>query len=96
MEIMSSEGGTIVGVDSDASTEVPMQRPGTKSARTDGIPLPAGKHVKLAPGAYRLMLPKLNRPLKLGDRVARGLIVEGPDGQRQTIAVNAKVRRRSA
>ncbi len=96
MEIRSSEGATIVGVDSDVTAEVPMQRPGTKRAAADRIPLPAGTGVKLAPGAYRLLLPALNRSLKLGDRVALKLIVEAPDGSRQTIPVNAEVRKRSA
>jgi hypothetical protein len=87
--------GNIVGW-CDASAEVPMRRPGTKRAAADRIPLPAGIGVKLAPGAYRLLLPTLNRSLKLGDRVALKLIVEAPDGSRQAIPVNAEVRRRSA
>ena len=96
MEIRSSEGATIVGAESDVSPEVPMQRPGTKRAATASIALPAGTRVKLAPGAYRFLLPTLSRSLKLGDRIAMGLIVEAADGSRQTIPVNAEVRRRSA
>jgi len=96
MVVMSSEGGSIVRAGSDISTEVPLQRPGTQGKGIDAIPLPAGTNVKLAPGAYRLRLPKLNRTLKLGDRVAMSLVVEAPDGSRQAIPVNAEVRRRSA
>ena len=96
MEIMSSEGGAIVRVETDVSQDVPMQRPGTKRAVTESIALPPRTNVKLAPNDYRLILPKLNRPLKLGDRVALDVIVEAPDGSRQTIPVNAEVRRRSA
>ena len=96
MEIRSSEGATIVGVESDITLDVALQRPGPQRATADKIPLPAGIEVKLAPGAYRLLLPKLIRSLKLGDRVALNLIVEAPDGSRQAIAVNAEVRRRSA
>ena len=96
MEITSSEGGAIVRVESDASADVPMQRPGTKRAVTGTIALPARTNVKLAPGDYRLLLPKLKRPLKLGDRVALELVVEAGDGTRQTVPVNAEVRRRSA
>ena len=96
MEIRSSEAATIVGVESDVAADVPIQRPGTQRAAADKIPLPAGTHVKLAPGAYRFLLPKLNRSLKLGDRVALSLIVEASDGSRQAIPVNAEVRRRSA
>jgi copper(I)-binding protein len=96
MEISSSEGATIVRVESDISAEVPMQRPGTKPAVAETIALPARTNVKLAPGDYRFLLPKLKRPLKLGDRVALSVTVEAPDGSRQTIPVNAEVRRRSA
>lgn len=96
MVISSSEGGRIVGVKSDVTADVPIQRPGTKRAIADTIPLPAGTTVKLAPGAYRLLLPKLDRSLKLGDRVAIALIVEASDGSRQEIPVSAEVRRRSA
>ena len=96
MEIRSSEGATIVGAESEVSAEVPMQQPGTKRAATSRISLPAGTRVKLAPGAYRFLLPTLSRSLKLGDRIAMGLIVEAADGSRQTIPVNAEVRRRSA
>ena len=73
-----------------------MQRPGKKRALADTIALPPRTNVKLAPGAYRFLLPKLKHPLKLGERVGLSLIVEAPDGSRQTIAVNAEVRRRSA
>lgn len=96
MEIRSSEGATIVGVESDIAADIRLQRPGKHRAVADRIPLPAGTNVKLAPGAYRLLLPTLNRSLKLGDRVALKLIVEAPDGSRQAIPVNAEVRRRSA
>lgn len=96
MEITASEGAAIVRVETDVSAEVPMQRPGTKRAIVDSIALPPRQNVKLAPGDYRFVLPKLNRPLKLGDRVALHLIVAAPDGSRQTIPVTAEVRRRSA
>jgi copper(I)-binding protein len=96
MEIRSSEGATIVGVESDVTAAVPLQRPGSQRAVADSIPLPAGTSVKLAPGAYRLLLPRLSRALQLGDRVALNLIVEAPDGTRQVIPVKAEVRRRSA
>ena len=96
MEIVSSEGAKIVRAESDVSAEVSMQRPGTKRALADAIALPARTKVKLAPGDYRFLLPKVNRPLKLGDRVALSLTLEAADGSRQTIAVNAEVRRRSA
>jgi copper(I)-binding protein len=42
----------------------------------DGIPIPAGKTVKLEPGGYHLMLKKLKQPLKQGDSVPVTLTFE--------------------
>jgi len=41
-----------------------------------GIPVPAGKTVKLEPGGYHLMLKKLKEPLKKGDSVPVTLTFE--------------------
>jgi len=35
----------------------------------DGLPIPAGKSVALAPGGYHLMLMELKAPLKKGDKI---------------------------
>jgi periplasmic copper chaperone A len=35
----------------------------------DGLPIPAGKSVALAPGGYHLMLVELKTPLKKGDKI---------------------------
>jgi copper(I)-binding protein len=35
----------------------------------DGLPIPAGKSVSLAPGGYHLMLMDLKAPLKKGDKI---------------------------
>lgn len=42
----------------------------------NGIPIPAGKTVKLEPGGYHLMLKKLKEPLKQGDSVPVTLTFE--------------------
>jgi copper(I)-binding protein len=96
MVVRSSEGGAIVGVRTDIDPGVAMQSPGSKRALVERIPLPPGTSVKLAPGAYRFVLPKLGRSLKLGDRVAFDLVFETSEGKRQEIPVSAEVRRRSA
>lgn len=96
MVLQSSEGGALVGVRTGVAANVSFQPPGTKRAIADKIPLPAGAPVKLAPGAYRFVLPRLNRSLKQGDRVPFDLTIEGSDGTRQEIPVSAEVRRRSA
>ena len=96
MVVQSSEGGALVDVRTDVAARVTLQPPGARRATADRIPLPPGTPVKLAPGAYRFVLPKLDRSLKLGDRVAFDLIIEAADGTHQEIPVSAEVRRRSA
>lgn len=95
MQLRSSEGATVVGVRSEINANVAMRPPGTARTAVNEIRLPAGVTVLLAPGAYRLALPSLRRPMKLGDRVPLVLTVEAADGSRQEISVNAEVRRRS-
>lgn len=95
MRLRSSDGATIVAVRSEMVVDVAIRPPGNGGATVNAIPLPPGVTVELAPGAYRLVLPKLDRSLKLGDRVPLLLTVEAADGSRQEIPVNAEVRRRS-
>ena len=95
MQLKSTEGATVVGVRSDVVANVTIRPPGETRAAVGQIPLPAGVTVMLAPGAYRLVLPTLDRPLKLGDRVPFVLTIEAADGGRQEVPVNAEVRRRS-
>lgn len=95
MQLRSSDGATVIDVRCDFATNVAMRPPGGSGATVHAIPLPPGVTVHLAPGAYRLALPNLERPLKIGDRVPVVLTVEAADGSRQEIPVNAEVRRRS-
>jgi copper(I)-binding protein len=57
-----------------------------------GLPLPAGKPVKLSPGGYHLMLMGLKKPLAAGEVIPLAIVIEGKDGQRSTIDVKAPVR----
>ncbi len=54
---------------------------------TDGLPLPAGQAVSLAPGGNHIMLTGVARPLAEGDAVALTLTFENA----QTLGVNARV-----
>lgn len=56
------------------------------------LPLPAGKPVELKPGGYHLMLMDLKQPLKDGENVPITLTIEGRDGKRSTLEVQATVR----
>jgi copper(I)-binding protein len=63
-----------------------------KMSPVDGIELPAGQSVKLAPGGNHVMLIDLKRELKQGENVPVVLTVESPDKTRQTIEVKAEIR----
>ena len=95
MELRSTEGARLVAVRAADATGVVLLAPGSKRAAVAEIPLAADATVKLAPGAFRIALAHLDRPLKLGDRVALVLTIESSDGGRQEIPANAEVRRRS-
>lgn len=58
-----------------------------------GIPLPAGGHVEMAPGnGYHLMLIGIKRPFKLGDRIPLTLKFE----KAGTVDVDLQVQERGA
>jgi copper(I)-binding protein len=95
MELRSTEGARLVAVSTAVATGVVLLAPVATRSAVPEIPLAANATVKLAPGAFRIALAHLDRPLKLGDRVALVLTIETADGDRQEIPVNAEVRRHS-
>ena len=46
----------------------------------------------LVPGGYHVMLMDLKQPLSAGDVVPLSLVIEGKDGKRETLQVQAPVR----
>jgi len=95
MELRSTEGATLVDVRSDAAATISILPPGKHRATITRLPLPADAAVRLAPGSYRLGLRDLARSVKPGDRVFFTLTIEGADGTRQEIPIDAEVRRHS-
>ncbi len=63
-----------------------------KMFAVDGIDVPAGKTIKLAPGGYHVMLFGLKRQMKPGERVPLDLLVEAADKKRETISLQVEVR----
>lgn len=57
-----------------------------------GLPLQAGKPVELRPGSYHIMLMDLKAPVKAGDVVPVTLVFEDPQGQHETLDIQAPVR----
>ncbi len=92
MEIVSSDGATLVGARSAAAVRVMLV--GTHGA-TPAVPLPAGRSMLLAPGKFRLALVKLTRTLRPGVRVPVTLLLRDGSGATQEIEIDAEVRLRS-
>ena len=97
MELTSKSNARLVNASSPAAktVEVPnMKVEGgvMKMYPVDGVDLPAGKTVKLAPGGYHVMLMGLNAPLQAGRSIPVKLTFELADKKRETIALNVEVR----
>ncbi len=95
MNLTSTDGATLVAVRADDAEEVDILPPGKHARPVAALPMPAGNLVALAPGKSRLVMTKLKRSVKLGDRILLTLTIEGADGTRQEIPVNAEARMRS-
>jgi copper(I)-binding protein len=96
--ITSAQGGRLVAGSSPVAGVVEiheMAMEGTTMRMRElagGLPLPAGQAVELKPGGYHVMLMDLKQQLKAGETVPVTLVVEGVDGKRQSIEVQAPVR----
>ena len=67
-----------------------------KMREVPGLDLPAGKAVELKPGGYHVMLMDLPAQVKEGSTVPLSLVIEGKDGKRETVQVQAQARAVSA
>ncbi len=72
--------------------EMAMQDNVMKMRQVPAVELPAGKTVELKPGGYHVMLMDLKQQVKEGDTVPLTLVIEGPDGKRESVEVKAPVR----
>jgi len=95
LNLTSTDGATLVAVATADAAIIAIVGPGKGAPAVRSMPLPAGTVVALAPGKARLALTRLVRNIKPGDRVALTLTIEGADGARQDIPVQAEVRKRS-
>lgn len=97
MQLTSKQGGKLVAAASPVAGvveihEMKMEGNMMKMAAVAGLELPAGKAVELKPGGYHVMLMDLKQALKAGDTVPLTLTVEGKDGKKETVEVQAPVR----
>ena len=95
MNLTSTDGASLVAVHTEEAAAIVIRGPGKAARTVPMLPLPAGTVVALAPGMYRLAMFSLTRSIKLGDRLALTLTIEGADGNRQDIPVLAEARLRS-
>jgi copper(I)-binding protein len=96
MVLTSTEGAALIGVRSPVAARASLIGAGTRGEHLAApINLPAGKAIALRPGAERIALIGLSRPLKLGERVALTLTIETAAGAHEDIAVDAEVRKES-
>ncbi|MCP5271648.1 MAG: copper chaperone PCu(A)C [Burkholderiaceae bacterium] len=97
-QITSAQGGKLVAASSPVAGVVEIHEMSMEGSTmrmrelTGGLALPAGQAVELKPGGYHVMLMDLKQQLKAGETVPVTLVVEGPDGQRENVEVQAPVR----
>jgi copper(I)-binding protein len=72
--------------------EMVMEKDIMKMRPVRDIKIPAGGAAELKPGGYHVMLMELKQQIKEGDKVPLTLVVEGPDGKRDTLQVTAIAR----
>lgn len=101
MQLQSAQDAKLISVQSPMAGvvevhEMAMDGGVMKMRAVPSLALPAGKAVDLKPGGYHVMLMDLKAQVKDGDAVPVTLVVEGKDGQRQTIELKAPARMSAA
>ena len=97
MEITGKNAVRLVGVASPVAQTVEihnmtMTNGVMKMFAVEGIDVPAGKTVKLAPGGYHVMFMGLKQQMKPGDKVPLDLLLETADTKRETVSLQVEVR----
>ncbi len=97
MEITGKSAVRLIGVASPVASVVEihnmtMTNGVMKMFAVDGIDVPAGKTIKLAPGGYHVMFIGLKQQMKPGERVPLDLLIETPDKKRETVSLQVEVR----
>lgn len=97
MELTGKSNARLVGAASPVAKTVEVhnmkiENGVMKMFPVEGIDLPAGKPVKLAPGGYHVMLMGLQQPLLAGDKVPLKLTFELANRKRETLELSVEVR----
>jgi len=97
MELTGKSNARLVGASSPVAGIVEVhnmkiENGVMKMFPVEGVELPAGKPVKLAPGGYHVMLMDLQKPLNAGDKVPLKLTFELANKNRETVDLTVDVR----
>ncbi len=97
VQLTSAQGGKLVSASSPVAGvveihEMAMVNDVMKMRQVPALDLPAGKSVALKPGGYHLMLMDLKQALPAGSTVPVTLVIEGADGKRESLNLQAPVR----
>lgn len=97
MELTGKSNARLVGAASPVAKSVEVHNMKVENGvmkmfPVDGVELPAGKLVKLAPGGYHVMLMDLQKPLNAGDKVPLKLTFELANKKRETVDLSVDVR----
>lgn len=101
MTLTSTMGATLVGFSSSVAKanqihEMAMEGDVMRMREIPALPLPAGQAVALKPGGYHLMLVKLNKTLKAGDKVPVTLKFKDAQGRVFSQKLNVPVQQTAA
>jgi copper(I)-binding protein len=97
MDISAKQAVRLVSVDSPVASSVEihnmtMTNGVMKMFPVDGLNIPTGKTVKLAPGGYHVMMMGLKQQMKAGEQVPLKLTFELPDKTREVVEISVEVR----
>jgi len=95
--ITSAQGARLVEASSPVAGvaeihEMSMDGDVMRMRAIPALDLPPGRTVELRPGGFHVMLKELRRQLSAGEVVPVTLVIEGRDGRRETLQVQAPVR----
>ncbi len=97
MELTGKSSARLVAAESPAAKSVEvhnmtMEGGVMKMFPVEGVDVPAGKTVKLAPGGYHIMMMGLQKSLNAGEKVPLKLTFELADKKRETVSLSVEVR----
>jgi copper(I)-binding protein len=95
MELAVSEPATLIDVRTPVAAKVALGRGKQRQAPPFALPLAAKETLVMRDAGTHIVLERVERTLKRGERVPLTLVLRYADGTTQEVQVDAEVRRRS-